>query len=239
VTEDPAEAHRSAAELAVLAPPAAVCAELARQVPERASSVAAQPRGAAVPPRPEAGGPLSPAHVLAALDERLPRETIVVEEAPSSRPVLHARIAARAPLGFVSAAMGGLGFALPAAIGLRMGASDRPVVAVVGDGSSLYTVQSLWTAAKYEVGTLFVILSNGGYAVMDRLAERVGGKPPWPRFPEVVVSGLARSLGCPARRITNYEELVATFDDVVPTLATRDEPLLLDVVVADDPTFQP
>ena len=51
----------------------------------------------------------------------------------------------------------------------------RPVVAVVGDGASLYAIQALWTAAHYRVGALFVILANGGYAVMDRLAELHGG----------------------------------------------------------------
>jgi thiamine pyrophosphate-dependent acetolactate synthase large subunit-like protein len=103
--------------------------------------------------------------VLAALDERLPRNAILVEETPSSRPELHARVAAREPFGFVSAAMGGLGFALPGSIGIRMATPDRPVVAVVGDGSSLYSIQALWSAAHYGVGVLFVILSNGGYAV--------------------------------------------------------------------------
>ena len=63
-----------------------------------------------------------------------------------SRPELHARIPATAPLGFISA-MGMLGFALPAAIGVRMARQDRPVLAVVGDGSSLYQIPALWTAA--------------------------------------------------------------------------------------------
>ena len=87
-------------------------------------------------------------HVLAALAERLPRDAILIEETPSSRPELHARVPATAPLGFVSA-MGMLGFALPAAIGLRMASPDRPVLAVVGDGSSLYQITALWSAARY------------------------------------------------------------------------------------------
>ena len=100
------------------------------------------------PPPPEPPGPGEPlraGHVLHALAERLPRDAILVEETPSSRPELHARIPARAPQGFLSA-MGMLGFALPAAIGMRM-ATDRPVLAVVGDGSSLYQIQALWSAA--------------------------------------------------------------------------------------------
>ena len=163
---------------------------------------------------------------------------MLIEETPSNRPELHARIPAREPLGFLSAAMGGLGFALPAAIGVRMARPDRPVVAVVGDGSSLYGIQSLWSAGHYRVGALFVILSNGGYAVMDRLVEQTGGTAPWPGF-GVDVAGLARALGCPARSISEHADLTSTFDDVVPELAKRDEPLLLAVEVAPDRSFAP
>src|SRR5262249_7460952 len=150
-------------------------------------------------PDPTPGEPLRPMHVFAALAERLPEDAIVVEETPSSRPDLHAALPTRRPMGFVTAAMGGLGFALPASVGLRMG-SERPVVAIVGDGSSLYSIQALWTAVHYRVGVLVVVLANGRYAVMDRLAEAEGGKPAWPAFAEVDVSALARGFGCPARR---------------------------------------
>jgi benzoylformate decarboxylase len=176
--------------------------------------------------------------VLAALAERMPRDTVVVEETPSSRPDLHALVPARAPLGFLSAAMGGLGFGLPAAIGVRMARPDRPVVAIVGDGSSLYGIQALWSAAHYGVGVLFVVLANGRYAIMDELARRHGeaksdgdGHPPWPAFEEISVSGLAGALGCPAVRVETYDELLTTLDDVLPTLAGRDEPLVVEVAV--------
>jgi benzoylformate decarboxylase len=135
--------------------------------------------------------------------------------------------------------MGGLGFGMPAAIGVRMARPDRPVIAILGDGSSLYAVQSLWTAARYRVGTLFVVLANGGYAIMDKLAERAGGKAPWPGFPEVRLSALAGALGCPARRISTYEELLEVFDDVLPRLRERDAPLLLDIDVVPEPEFNP
>ncbi|GLW06031.1 hypothetical protein Misp01_11610 [Microtetraspora sp. NBRC 13810] len=136
--------------------------------------------------------------------------------------------------------MGGLGFALPAAAGLRMADPRRPVVAVIGDGAALYGIQALWSAAHYGVGTLFVVLSNGRYAVMDRLAEAAGaGRVPWPPFTEVSVSGLATALGCPARRITGHTGLTAALDEVIPSLATRNHPLLLDVAVTPDPGFTP
>ena len=104
--------------------------------------------------------------------------------------------------------MGGLGFGLPGAAGLRMALPDRPVVAVVGDGSAMFGIQALWSAARYRAGALFVVLANDGYAVMDRLAERNGGgHGPWPAFGAIDVAAMARAQGCDARRIENRDEL--------------------------------
>jgi benzoylformate decarboxylase len=238
ITDDPDEAHRSAAELVALAPVAATCEALVARLAERERTSSGD--GVDRPPDPGAtDGPLTSAHVFSALARRLPRDAIVFEEAPSSKPELHARIAARAPLGFLSPAMGGLGFAIPASIGVRMALPERPVIAIVGDGSSLYAIQALWSAAQYGVGAVFVILANGGYTVMDRLAELQGGSSVWPRFPDIDLSGLARSFGCPARRVSTFAELEAAFDEIVPGLAARNEPLFLEVAVAPDSHFVP
>jgi thiamine pyrophosphate-dependent acetolactate synthase large subunit-like protein len=240
LTDDPAEAHRSPVEIALVAPVARACELLAEQVPAREPAPApARWRPAPPPPPPAGGAPLRAAHLLAALAERLPADAILIEETPSSRPELHARVPARASLGFLSAAMGGLGFALPAATGLRMARPDRPVVAVVGDGSALYTIQALWSAAHYGAGVLFVILANGRYAVMDRLAEAAGGAPPWPAFEAVDVAGLARSLGCQAERVEDHAGLLRALDAALPSLAGRGEPLVLEVVVTPDEEFEP
>lgn len=233
VSDNPDEVHRSRAELAVLADPAAFCAALADRVSPRSVTVPA--RRMETVERPAPGKPLRAVHVFAALAERLPRDVVLVEETPSTRPDLHRLLPSRAPRGFVSAAMGGLGFGLPAAVGLRMGDPSRPVVAVLGDGSSLYGIQGLWSAERYGCGVLFVVLSNGRYAIMDKLADQAGGKAPWPAFENVDVCGLARALGCPARRVSSYGELIDVLDEVVPTLAGRTEPLVLDVPVRTEP----
>jgi benzoylformate decarboxylase len=237
VSDDAAELHRSPTALAVLGSPSAVCARLAERVVPR-ESVSTTPLFARppAPSPPAAGERLRAGHVLSALAERLPPDVVLVEETPSNRPELHSLIPARTPLGFVSAAMGGLGFALPAATGLRMALPNRPVVAVVGDGSSLYTIQALWSAAYYQVGVLFVVLANGGYAIMDRLAEQHGGQGPWPSF-EIEIAALARTLGSEARRIAEHEALVSALDELVPDLAARTEPFVLEVVVEPEPAF--
>jgi benzoylformate decarboxylase len=237
VSDDPDDLHHSRADLAVLADPGSLCAAVAARVSPRGPTPV---RPAAPPVQPPAGDePMRAIHVFAALAERLPRDVVLVEETPSTRPDLHRLLPAREPRGFVSAAMGGLGFGLPAAAGLRLGDPGRPVVALLGDGSSLYAIQGLWSAARYGCGVLFVILSNGRYAIMDRLADRYGGKAPWPAFEDVDVHGLARSLGCPARRVRSYAELLQILDEVVPMLASRTEPLLLDVPVVTEQRFDP
>jgi len=237
VTDDPDEAHRSIAELAVIGAPAAVCAALLDRVAQRPDSVG-DPFARPAPPDPPAPGePLRAAHVLAALAERMHPDTILVEESPSSRPEMERRLPARTPLGFVSAAMGGLGFAVPATAGLRMACPDRPVVAIVGDGASLYQIQAMWSAARYEAGALWIVMANGRYAVMDRLAERTEQPAPWPAFEEVDVAAITRGFGCPARRVSDHDELIAVFDEVLPDLAQRREPLLLAIDIEPDPTF--
>ncbi|MCP9955581.1 thiamine pyrophosphate-dependent enzyme [Actinomadura madurae] len=118
------------------------------------------------------------------------------------------------------------------------GAPTRPVVAVLGDGSSLYGIQGLWSAAHYQTGVLFVVMSNGTYAIMDRLAEASGrGKAPWPSFTEVAISGIAENLGCPATRVTTHEHLASSLAELLPGLSERTSPLVLDVSVAPDPSY--
>jgi benzoylformate decarboxylase len=238
VTQDPEEAHRSPVDLAVLGDPAAICAALAEAVDARGEPAAPPWQRPAPPAAPAEGEPMRAGHVLAALAERLPRDAVLVEETPSSRPELHARIPATEPLGFVSA-MGMLGFALPAAIGLRMARPERPVLTVVGDGSSLYQIQALWSAARYRVGVLFIVLANGGYAIMDRLAERNGSPGPWPQIDGVDIGAIARGFGCDAERIEGHAQLLERLDAELATLARRETPLLLEVVVAQDATFDP
>lgn len=236
LSADPGELHASAADLAVLADPAAVCARLASMLPERVATPGCVPRepAAVTVAVPAVGGALTAAHVFAALAERLPRNAVVVEETPSTRSDLHRLLPAREPGGFLSAAMGGLGFALPAAAGLRMGDPTRPVVALIGDGSSLYAIQGLWSAAHYGCGALFIVLSNGRYAILDRLAAAHGGEPPWPDFPEIDIAGLSAAFGCPAQRVTTHAALLAALDEILPGLAGRSEPLLLEVRVSED-----
>jgi benzoylformate decarboxylase len=230
ISEDPEEVHRSGCDVGVLAPVAGTCAALVAQVPARGTA----PEGPlhAPPPTPDPPAPgekLRAGHVLAALADRLGADVVLVEETPSSRPELLERIPARTPLGFLANANGGLGFGLTGAIGLRMALPDRPVIAVVGDGSAMYAIQSLWSAARYDAGVLVIIMNNGGYAIMDAQARERGGTAAWPGFPGIDFAGIARGLGCEAVRVCELDTLLGTLDEVLPGLAARQDPILVEV----------
>jgi benzoylformate decarboxylase len=232
ITAHADEAFRSAAELAALTAPGPFTQAVAERLAQRERSasgplVEVQP----APAPPAAGKPLEPGHVLAALHDLLPADVVLFEETPSSQPELFRRIPARSPMALISCPNGGLGFGLSGSIGMRMGLPERPVVAVLGDGAAMYTIQSLWSAARYGVGVLLIVMSNRRYAVMDGLAERAGGRGPWPSLEQIDVLGLATAFGCPARRIETHDELLATLGEVIPKLRDRAEPLLLEMVL--------
>jgi benzoylformate decarboxylase len=234
VSDDPAQLHRSAAGLAVLAAPGPLAGAVAALIDQRPFDPAAT-RLHATPPAPAPpapGEPLRPGHVFEALARLLPANAILVEESPSSRPELLEWVLAREPMGFMANANGGLGFGISSAIGLRMGAPDRPVVAVLGDGSIMYSIQALWTAARYGVGVLAIVMSNGSYAVMDGLANAVGRTSAWPTFEDVRIAPIAEALGVSARRIERHDELGVALEEAVDGLAGASRPLLLDVAVA-------
>jgi benzoylformate decarboxylase len=236
ISQDPEEVHRSPADLAVFGDPPATVAALADAIDQREAGAGSGPPP---PPAVPAGdGGLTAGQALAALGARLPRDTVIVEESPTSRLQINAHIPARESLGFVSAT-GLLGFGMPASIGLRMALAPRPVVAIIGDGASLYQIQSVWSAQRYHVGTIFVVMVNGGYAIMDRLAERHGKAGPWPAVDDVDVGGLARSLGCDTMRVGDHDALQAALDELTEGLAERQSPLLLEIVVEQDRAFNP
>lgn len=245
VTADPAEAHRSAADLALVATVAATIEDLVtcltqRGVPAAPAPVAVVPAAAEASPRElTPSGPLTARRALELLAMSIPSTTVLLEESPSSRPHLHAVVPARTNTGFLSAAMGGLGFAVPAAVGARIADPGRPAVAVVGDGASLYNIQALWSAQRYDVGVLLVIMNNGRYAIMDRLAESAGGEPAWPDFADIDFTGLARALGCEAVSLAGEKEWASFLDDTAPGLARRTTPLVAVLEVLPDAAYRP
>ncbi|ANP56589.1 thiamine pyrophosphate-binding protein [Streptomyces griseochromogenes] len=166
-------------------------------------------------PAPPAGGaeePLTPELVFDLLHARLPRDRVLVEEAPSHRDALHARVPVDLGGGFLTTGSGALGWGLPLAVGRAL-ADGRRVVCVVGDGSALYSVQALWSAARYAAPVTYVLLDNGGYGAVRALGRRIGiERVPGTDIEGVDFTGLAESFGCPAARAERPGEVPAALD---------------------------
>lgn len=160
------------------------------------------------PPAPVASEPITAEYALSTIAEMLPDNAIVVEEAPSHRPVLHRYLPIRSPGSFFTGQAGVLGFALPAAIGVALAQPDRPVVAILGDGSSLYSFQALWTAVQQRVNVVYLIFDNRQYGALLALADAAN----YSKIPGTELGGtnfrqLAESFGCPASDVTAPAEL--------------------------------
>jgi benzoylformate decarboxylase len=183
VTADPEEAADAAAGRSVVAALAGALPRLAKAVAARPGRPAVPRAGAAAPQ----AGPLTPATLVAVLAAVTPAHATVVEECPSVRPLLDAGLPARRPGGWVSAAGGGLGFALSASVGLALAEPARPVLAVVGDGSAVFGLQALWSAARYRAPAVFCVLVNNAYGV---LVEQTRGRPGGAAMPGLDIAGL-------------------------------------------------
>jgi benzoylformate decarboxylase len=165
-----------------------------------------------LPPRladPASGEPLSGAFVYQTIADVLPADAVVVEEAPTHRQDMQERLPLTAPgHRFLTMASGVLGYGLPAAVGAALAEPARPVVAVLGDGGSMYGIQALWTAARQQASVVFVILDNGEYGAVRKHALRSGaGKVPGFELGGLEFSDLARGMGCDARRVETAPQL--------------------------------
>ena len=128
-----------------------------------------------------------------------------------------------------------LGWGLGVAIGVRLAWPERPVLAILGDGATLYGVQGLWTAARHQIPVVFLVCNNAQYQIL-KIGARGLGLPQamQDRFegldidgPQVDLVGLARSLGVEAHRVTELDELA----DRLTNGWNRDKPLVLEVPI--------
>jgi benzoylformate decarboxylase len=103
-----------------------------------------------------------------------PDDSILVEEAPSSRSSMQKYLPICRCESFYATASGRLGFGLPAAVGVALALPSRRVIALIGDGSSMYAIQALWTAAQHNLAMTFVIIRNGTYGALRGLSARFG-----------------------------------------------------------------
>jgi benzoylformate decarboxylase len=185
--------------------------------------------------------PISLPRLMAELEAALPPDVIVVDEAITAGPDLVRTVQFERAGDYVGARGGGIGQALPGALGVKLAQPDRPVVALSGDGSAMYSIQALWTAAHHDLAVVFVILNNREYRIlkhnMDTYRQRFGAKPDrgYPNMdlvaPDLGFVDLARGLGVEGARVTTPGELRPAIEKA---LAAR-RPFLLDVTIEGRP----
>lgn len=174
-----------------------------------------------------ASDPISTEYLLQVLGATMPVDSIFVEEAPTLNPILSEYLPLR-PGGYFGAASGSLGYGLPAAIGVALAAPGKRVIAIIGDGSSYYGIQGLWTAVEHNLPITFVIVNNGGYAAMKSFSELFNSKRS-PSFDigHVDFMALAKGFGCAGRRVEHGADLVTVLEEAYD----HGGPVLVDVVV--------
>jgi len=155
--------------------------------------------------------PIDPEWLTLQVVEALPDNAIVVDEGLTSSRKLTALRPYRDRYSYHALASGGIGWGLPASVGVSLANPDRPVVCFSGDGSAMYSIQALWTAAHHKLPLSVVIANNGGYRIIKQRLLSFHGDDNYIGMdfvdPPVDFSGIARSLGCEAIKITDPAEL--------------------------------
>ena len=217
VTDDAGEAARAPVGDSILADPALALHVLLGMV---------APSGRSPPaPRPTLEIPAAEATMTAdalfhALAEDRPEDAVLVQESLSSLKDLKHRWPATRPDSYYTFASGGLGYGLPAAVGIalaeRHSGRKRPVVAVIGDGSFQYASQALWTAAQLELPIVFVVPRNGEYAILKSFAklEDTPGVPGLD-LPGIDIALIARGYGCTGVDVSSPATARESFRDAL------------------------
>ncbi|MDR3451576.1 MAG: benzoylformate decarboxylase [Rhodoferax sp.] len=175
---------------------------------------------------------ISVAYALQTLAEVKRPEDIVVEEAPSARPVMQAYLPITRTETFYTMDSGGLGYGMPAAVGIALGKPGSRVICLIGDGSSMYSIQALWSAAQRKLPITFVILNNRRYAALQDFAPVFGFSPTdvvqGTELPDIDFVSLAKGMGCAATRVSDAGDL----RDVLERALSCGAPNVVEIQVA-------
>ena len=160
-----------------------------------------------------------------------PADAVVVNEGLTAANSLLEMLPYRDRNGYHAFASGGIGWAMAAAVGIQLARPERPVVAVIGDGSAMYSIQALWTAAHFELPITYVIPNNSGYRILKQRLLAFHGNDRYVGMdlddPPIDFTGLARSLGMTAHRIEEPDTIRPALDVAIQSR----KPTLLEVIV--------
>jgi benzoylformate decarboxylase len=147
------------------------------------------------------------------------QEALVVEEAPTTAPLLASLLVTSRPRSFFGLASGGLGFGMGGAVGAALAQPDRSVIAMIGDGSAMYAIQALWTAANLKLPITYVVVNNRAYRIIK---ERMVSMRQCDQFlgmdltnPDLDFVALSKGMGVAAERVESVDALNAALEKAV------------------------
>jgi len=166
--------------------------------------------------------------VMSTVAKLMPRDAIIVEEAPAHRNAMHDYLPIRTRGGFYTTASGGLGYALPAAVGIALAGTPRRVICLVGDGSAMYSIQALWTAAQHDLPVTVIVLNNRGYGALKAFSQMMHTRnAPGLDLPGLDFLPIAKGFGCTAVRVEAARDLAPAMQEAL----SGKSPALLEVAV--------
>jgi benzoylformate decarboxylase len=179
--------------------------------------------------------PIPAAVLMQAIAETVPAETIIVDESITSGATLRDFLVRRSADSFYGMRGGGLGWGLPATIGVKLAKPDRPVLGIIGDGSTLYVNQALWTAAHYRIPVVWLICNNAQYMILKRRLHAYGGAAAKAETyigldmmdPEIDFLSLARAMGVHGVRADTPDAVSKALREAI----SRHGPTLIDVPI--------
>jgi benzoylformate decarboxylase len=205
ITDDPTAASVSPLGNSIIATMKPALTMLLELLPETRR---AMPAGRVSPAAPSAADPVPVEFLLHSLSAAMPDGAALVEEAPSHRPAMQKFMPMRGQDSFYTMASGGLGHSLPASVGMALGRPDIRTVCLIGDGSAMYSIQALWTAAQRKLPLTVVVINNEGYGAMRSFSQVMQVRNvPGLDLPGIDFVKIAQGMGCDAVRVSKAAEL--------------------------------
>lgn len=190
-----------------------------------------EPEGRANRLRVDASLPMTAAYVFQTLSEIRDSKDVMVEEAPTARSASQGYLPITQSEGFYAMDSGGLGYAMPAAVGVALGKPGTRVICVIGDGSSMYSIQALWSAAQLKLPITFVVLNNQRYAALQGFSSVFGfGSDDivqGTELPGIDFVALAKGLSCDGVRVSDPVAL----KDVLASALNASTPTVVEVAI--------
>jgi benzoylformate decarboxylase len=175
--------------------------------------------------------PLNSDWLMMALCDNLPADAIVVDEGVTTAAALNTYLPYRDKNTYFGNVSGGIGWGIAAAVGVQLAEPKRRVVAIIGDGSAMYSIQALWSAANQKLPVVFVFCNNGGYRIIKQRLKAFHGNSTFIgmdfKDPPIDSVSLAKGFGMQAHRITEAEDFIARFKAAL----AGTEPVLLELMV--------